>query len=314
MSKQYYEPDKVNNIAWTVKTLTILIGGYIMKRIGILVLIAALLAGIIPKPALAEEPKFNYVDAFAKSILFYEANWCGPDAGNNRIKWRGPCHIEDGKDVGLDLTGGFHDCGDHVKFGLPQCASASTLAWAYYEFSDVFIEKGQDEYMLNILKHFCDYFMKCYPEKNKFYYQVGDGDVDHQYWGPPELQSYDRPAYYVATPENPGSDVAGDTAAALALMYLNYKDRDLEYAEKCLTYAKDIYEFGMTYRGNSKGQSYYLPRDYLDELMWGSVWLYVATGEQKYMDNVDKLMVEKRIGDDAGNSFNDNWTNAGTMF
>jgi len=25
--------------------------------------------------------KFNYVDAFAKSILFYEANWCGPDAG-----------------------------------------------------------------------------------------------------------------------------------------------------------------------------------------------------------------------------------------
>ena len=51
-----------------------------MKRIGIFVLIAALLAGIIPNSALAEEPKFNYVDAFAKSILFYEANWCGPDA------------------------------------------------------------------------------------------------------------------------------------------------------------------------------------------------------------------------------------------
>jgi len=279
-----------------------------MKRVAGLTLLVLYLISMIPQSVIAEEPKFNYVDAFAKSILFYEANWCGPDAGNNRIKWRGPCHIEDGKDVGLDLTGGFHDCGDHVKFGLPQCASASTLAWAYYEFSDVFIEKGQDEYMLNILKHFCDYFMKCYPEKNKFYYQVGDGDIDHQYWGPPELQTYDRPTYYVATPENPGSDVAGDAAAALALMYLNYKDRDLEYAEKCLAYAKDLYEFGMTYRGNSKGQSYYLPRDYLDELMWGSVWLYVATGEQKYMDNVDKLMAEKRIGDSAGNSFNDNWT------
>ncbi len=279
-----------------------------MKRISRLVLIAFCLINIIPQTAIAKENNFNYVDAFAKSILFYEANWCGPDAGNNRLKWRGPCHIEDGKDVGLDLTGGFHDCGDHVKFGLPQCASASTLAWAYYEFSDVFIEKGQDEYMLNILKHFCDYFMKCYPEKNKFYYQCGDGDVDHQYWGPPELQTYDRPTYYVATPENPGSDVAGDSAAALALMYINYKDRDLEYAEKCLEYAKDLYTFGMTYRGNSKAQSYYLPRDYLDELMWGSIWLYVATGDQTYMDNVDKLMVEKRIGDGAGNSFNDNWT------
>jgi endoglucanase len=279
------------------------------KRFYVFVLLAAFMASMFPLSAIAAEKKennFNYVDAFAKSILFYEANWCGPDAGNNRIKWRGPCHIEDGKDVGLDLTGGFHDCGDHVKFGLPQCASASTLAWAYYEFSDVFIDKGQDGYMLNILKHFCDYFIKCFPNKTTFYYQLGDGDVDHQYWGPPELQTYDRPAYYVATPENPGSDVAGDAAAALALMYLNYNDRDPEYSEKCLTYAKDLYDFGMKYRGNSKGQSYYLPRTYLDELMWGAIWLYVATNDSKYMDDVDKLMAEKGIAN--GNSFNDNWT------
>lgn len=277
-----------------------------MKRISTLIMLAIFIVSIIPQSAFAEETNFNYVDAFAKSILFYEANWCGPDAGNNRIEWRGPCHCEDGKDVGLDLTGGFHDCGDHVKFGLPQCASASTLGWAYYEFKDVFIAKGQDGYMLNILKHFCDYFIKCFPNKTTFYYQVGDGDVDHQYWGPPELQTYNRPAYYVATPTNPGSDVAGDAAAALALMYLNYKDRDSVYADKCLTYAKDLYTFGMTYRGNSKGQSYYLPRDYLDELMWGSVWLYIATNDQTYMDNVEKLMVEKKISGD--NMFNDNWT------
>lgn len=271
------------------------------------ILSAIIMVGVIPQPVMAADNQdFNYVDAFAKSILFYEANWCGPDAGNNRIKWRGPCHIEDGKDVGLDLTGGFHDCGDHVKFGLPQCASASTLAWAYYEFEDTFIEKGQDVYMLNILKHFCDYFMKCFPNKTTFYYQVGDGDVDHQYWGPPELQTYDRPTYYVATPSNPGSDVAGDAAAALAIMSIIYKDRDSEYAAKCLTYAKDLYNFGMTYRGNSKGQSYYLPSDYRDELMWGSIWLYVATGDKTYMDNVDKLMAEKNIGGD--NMFNDHWT------
>lgn len=271
-----------------------------------MVSLAIILVSIIPQLVMAEETNFNYVDAFSKSILFYEANWCGPDAGNNRIKWRGPCHVEDGKDVGIDLTGGFHDCGDHVKFGLPQCASASTLGWAYYEFKDVFVDKGQDEYMLNILKHFCDYFMKCFPDKTTFYYQVGDGDVDHQYWGPPELQTYERPAYYVATPSKPGSDVAGDAAAALALMYLNYKDKDLEYANQCLTYAKDLYTFGMTYRGNSKGQSYYLPRDYLDELMWGSIWLYVATNDKTYMDNVEKLMVEKKISGD--NMFNDHWT------
>ncbi len=277
-----------------------------MKRISLVILLSICIANIIPQWVWGEEEKFNYVDAFAKSILFYEANWCGPDAGNNRIKWRGPCHVEDGKDVGLDLTGGFHDCGDHVKFGLPQCNSASTLAWGYYEFQDVFIEKGQDEYMLNIIKNFCDYFMRCFPDKETFYYQVGDGDIDHEYWGPPELQRDERPTYYVATPENPGSDVAGGAAATLALMYLSCKDRDLEYAEKCLEYAKGLYEFGMKYRGNSKGQTYYRPSDYLDELMWASIWLYVATDDEKYMDNVESLMVDKNITD--GNRFNDHWT------
>jgi hypothetical protein len=278
-----------------------------MKRISVLVLLVIFVAGTIPQVSVSAAGEgFNYVDAFAKSILFYEANWCGPDAGNNRLKWRGPCHIEDGKDVGADLTGGFHDCGDHVKFGLPQCASASTLGWAYYEFKDAFVKHGQDQYMLNILKHFNDYFMRCFTNKTTFHYQVGDGDIDHAYWGPPELQTYNRPTYYTATPSNPGSDVAGDAAASLALMYLNCKDEDPEYANKCLSYAKDLFSFGMAYRGNSKGQSYYGPKDYYDELMWGAVWLYVATNDKKYMDNIESLMAEKGIGGD--NMYNDHWT------
>lgn len=251
--------------------------------------------------------KFNYTDAFAKSILFYEANWCGEDAGNNRLKWRGPCHVDDGSDVGMDLSGGFHDCGDHVKFGLPQTYSASTLGWAYYEFKDTFIEKGQDEYMLNINKHFCDYFIKCFVNDTTFYYQVGDGDTDHSYWGPPEMQDTERPAFYVATPETPGSDVAGSAAAALALMYINYKDRDLEYSKKCLDTAIRLYNFGKKYRGNSKAQTYYTPASYYDELMWGAVWLCIATGDKSYLDDVETFMTERGIGGDKVEYYN-HWT------
>lgn len=250
---------------------------------------------------------YNYTDAFAKSILFYEANWCGEDAGNNRLKWRGPCHVSDGSDVGVDLTGGFHDCGDHVKFGLPQTYSASTLGWAYYEFKDTFIEKGQDEYMLNINKHFCDYFMKCFVNDTTFYYQIGDGDTDHSYWGPPEMQDTKRPAFYVANPQTPGSDVAGNAAAALALMYLNYKDRDIEYSEKCLDSAKRLYNFGKKYRGNSKAQTYYTPANYFDELMWGAVWLCVATGDKSYINDVETFMTERGIGGDKVEYYN-HWT------
>jgi len=61
----------------------------------------------------------DYATALKYSILFYDANKCGPDAAvDNVFSWRGPCHTTDGSEIGLDLTGGYHDAGDHVKFGL----------------------------------------------------------------------------------------------------------------------------------------------------------------------------------------------------
>ncbi|MBN1306482.1 MAG: glycoside hydrolase family 9 protein, partial [Chitinispirillaceae bacterium] len=67
---------------------------------------------------------FDYNSALEAAIKFFDANRCGPDAGkDNAFSWRGACHVDD-KDGGVDLTGGYHDAGDHVKFGLPQCWSA----------------------------------------------------------------------------------------------------------------------------------------------------------------------------------------------
>ena len=93
----------------------------------------------------------NYNEALLKSVQFYDANRCGPKAGENSIfsSWRGACHVKDGHDVGVDLTGGFHDAGDHVKFGLPQAYTAAVLGWALYEFKEEIdseqegIEKGK---------------------------------------------------------------------------------------------------------------------------------------------------------------------------
>ncbi len=260
-------------------------------------------------PGLLAEPDFNYADAFAKSILYYEASWCGPDAGDNRLKWRGPCHVNDGADQGLDLTGGFHDAGDHVKFGLPQVYAASTLGWAYYEFRETFVAKGQDGYMLNILKHFNDYFLKCFPDNTTFHYQCGDGTTDHAYWGPPELQTTlltTRPTLYSATPGAPASDVCSSAAASLALMYLNYNDHDPVYAERCLAVAKDLYTFAKSYRGFSQSGGFYGSTSDLDDLTWGAIWLYQATNDSNYLTDADFFMLEKGI--DGVNSYNNHWT------
>lgn len=214
--------------------------------------------------------------------------------------------MTDGKDVGVDLTGGFHDAGDHVKFGLPEAYAASTLGWSYYEFKDEFAKSGQDKYMLNILKHFTDYFLKSYVNKTTFYYQCGDGTLDHSYWGPPELQTTDRPTLFAATPETPASDVCGNTAAALALMSMNYKSVDPVYAAKCLTAAEDLFSFGDKYRGLSKSGGFYGATSYYDDLCWGAIWLYLATNDNTYLTKVDSLLAEKGITGD--NSYANHWT------
>ncbi len=284
-----------------------------MRKTGLLLFILVfLLLMADSSTGLVAATSYNYVDAFAKSILYYEASWCGPDAGNNRLAWRGPCHVSDGSDVGLDLSGGFHDAGDHVKFGLPQVYAASTLGWAYYEFKDTFVATGQDGYMLNILKHFTDYFLKCYPNNTTFYYQCGDGATDHPYWGPPELQTTavtTRPTLFAATPSTPASDVCGSAAAALALMYLNYQDHDTAYANRCLTAAKSLYTFAKTYRGLSQSGGFYGSTSYLDDLSWGAIWLYVATNDAGYLTDVDSYMTEKGVlTPDGGNGYANHWT------
>ena len=58
--------------------------------------------------------------------------------------------------------------------------------------------------------------------------QVGDGDADHAYWGRPEDMKMHRPAYKI-TASKPGSDLAGETAAAMAAGYILFKNSGNTY-------------------------------------------------------------------------------------
>jgi hypothetical protein len=58
-----------------------------------------------------------------------------------------------------------------------------------------------------------------------------------------------RPSFKI-TQNGPGSDLAGETAAALAAASMVYKNMgDNSLADECLSHARDLFEFADTYRG-----------------------------------------------------------------
>ena len=238
--------------------------------------------------AQAQEPAFNYAEALQKSMYFYEAQRSGPLPEDNRVSWRGDSALHDGADVGLDLTGGWYDAGDHVKFGLPMASSATLLAWGALANREGYEASGQLGYLKDNLRWVDDYFIRAHPEPNVLYAQVGDGNEDHRWWGPAEVMQMERPAYRVDT-GCPGSDVAGETAAALAASSLVFAEDDPAYAATLVRHAEQLYSFADTYRGVYSdcvpAKDFYNSwSGYQDELVWGAYWLYKATGEESYLE------------------------------
>lgn len=231
--------------------------------------------------------EYNYGEALQKSLLFYELQRSGDLPDNTRCNWRADSGMSDGADVGLDLTGGLYDAGDHVKFNLPMAYTASTLAWSVYEDYESYEESGQLDYILDTIRWINDYMMKCHPEKDVFYYQVGDGSADHSWWGPAEVMTMNRPSYKVDR-SSPGATVTAAAAASLASASVILRESDPDYASLCMQHAEELFAFANETRSDSgytAANGFYNSHSgFYDELAWAGIWLYIATGEIEYLD------------------------------
>jgi hypothetical protein len=240
---------------------------------------------------------YNYGEALQKSIMFYKANRLGDLPDNYMLPWRTDAAMTDGADVGLDLTGGWADAGDGVKFGLPMAYSAAQLGWAVYEYRSAFEQSGQLNVILDEIKWATDYFIKAHPSANVFYHMCGYGESDHSVWAPHEMLQYvtERKSFKVDT-TTPGSDVAGQTAAALAIASIIFEPTDAAYADKCLTHAKQLFTFADTYRGTYPVNGFYPSGGYLDDLTWAAVWLYLKTNDTAYLDKAKSYIPITSLG------------------
>lgn len=57
----------------------------------------------------AQHLMYDYGEALRLSVLFYDAQRSGPLPDGHPVEWRGDSGLDDGADVGHNLTGGWYD-------------------------------------------------------------------------------------------------------------------------------------------------------------------------------------------------------------
>jgi Glycosyl hydrolase family 9. len=265
-------------------------------------------------PLLAAFTGKDYREAGWLTLRFFGAQRCG-NTGNWALVGHDPakggevCHTHDGDTVGHDLTGGWHDCGDHWKVCFTQGFAAYTLLKAY----DVFPLGFQDIYkqryvytdsmpapdgdgipdVINEAKVATDYFIKAIPDENTFYAECGNPNLDHLEWKTSAYQSLNPPAKggdprpVVKLTNQAGASCAQFTAALAIMARLCPRFGMQSYADSCKTAALRGYAYAKKNYGNMYSNGgFYAETDKgakgLDDMTLAATELYFLTNDETY--------------------------------
>lgn len=248
----------------------------------------------------------DYAEALQKSLYFYECQQAGPLPEWNRVEWRDDSTMTD------EIKGGWYDAGDHVKFNLPMAYSASMLAWGIYQYPDGVEKSGEMTNYVNNLEFVLDYLADC-DFGSEIVYQVGNGTIDHTWWGPVELIRYGmedsgtsyEDARAVLKSSEGCAAVFGEMSAALASGYCALDGRiDEKKRQEYLEHAENIFKLADASPNNdvyndSNASNFYRSRHFYDELFYAANWLYIATGNNDYLKKAESYIpnLDKELGD-----------------
>ncbi len=250
----------------------------------------------------------NYAKALHISTRFLGAQRSG-----NTQSWILPentagAFTSDGEAVGCDLSGGWNDCGDYIKFHVTGSYAALLYLYGYDKWPEAYADNYSPAYskgpsngipdVLDEVKIQTDFLIKCASADGIIYWQVAN-EKDHNNFFEPITQSkrklYNnstlRPVY---TASEGHSNALGAGSAALALMSVLYQPYDAQYAATCRSAAIkyfDIASINPSTSNDATSSSYdWLKKysDYYDEMGSAAALLYRATGETKYLDKAEQ--------------------------
>lgn len=255
--------------------------------------------------AKAENSEYNYAEALQKSMFFYEAQQAGELPDWNSVSWRADSMLkEDGTSSDV-VPGGWFDAGDHLKFSLTNAYTASVLSWGLMQYGDAVKKAGLYDTYLKNLKWGLDFVQAC-DLGDSVIGTIGDDAFDHVWYGSPEvyMRKYNLKQ---GTEDRPYDTITcvttvAEMSAALAGGYIVFKDTDpetakgyLEHAESLFKLANDIWAEKGDEANDDMGtqQKYYNTKNnsgtdnFIDELFYAANWMYMATGDQKYLDKCE---------------------------
>lgn len=233
----------------------------------------------------------------AESLLdFFKVQRCG----YTEPLMHDVCHIADatsiidGKnkiDSKIDVTGGWHDAGDYVKF-LNTTAYATYMLLFAYDFNENKFNfdnnKNNIPDILEEAKIGLDWMLRCYISDSKLITQVQDLRDHDVGWRLPEKDplAFDRPAYVGI-----GKNLIGIYSATMGLASKIWKEkiRYPEFADQCLQIAEKLYANRNSVPDiDSSGSGMYIDKVFKGKLALGAIELFYATNKMNYYkDAVD---------------------------
>lgn len=214
--------------------------------------------------------------------------------------------VIDGKDTirqQYDVTGGWHDAGDYIKFLNTAAYATYTMMFAY-EFDT--LKFGFDHNKNNVpdileeCKIGLDWLIRLQYD-NKFIIQVQDLRDHEQGWRRPDsdMISYDRPGF-----TGMGKNSIGIYTAVMACAARIWKNKIKydEFSQQCLNSALKYYSLRNKAPDIDKIQSgMYQDNKYTGKLALAAVELYQTTGNKEYLEDAVSY------ADSAGNDFWWSW-------
>nr|XP_043606084.1 endoglucanase 12-like [Erigeron canadensis] len=257
-----------------------------------------IIANSIPKHKSKPPPPDQYTQALHKALLFFNAQKSGKLPKNNGIKWRGDSGLQDGADatdVKGGLVGGYYDAGDNSKFNFPMSFAMTMLSWSVIEYEHKYKSIKEYDHTRELIRWGTDYLLRTFNSSatkiDHIYGQVGGSQNasttpdDHNCWERPEDMDYKRPTQMITS----GADLAGEMTAALAAASIVFRD-DTAYSKKLVQGASTVWKFARDggkrtrySKNNLWIEPYYNSTGYYDEYIWGSAWMYYATGNASYL-------------------------------